>query len=309
MAPLAFPKVFTTRGTISASGQFVPETARANLVYGVRACGFAGLQVLFSASNSNGALVIPPAGAAFRDHAELLARHRIEAISATPTWWRMLISAWPSSVAVPKLQQATLGGEIVDQPTLDLVDQFFKPTHLTHVYATSEAGTAIVVSDRRSGFPEEWLQDRQRPVLLRIHEYMLEVKSPFRMRGYVNAAEPAANDGWLPTGDMIATRGGRCYFVGRADQLLNIGGSKVTPEEVEEVLQQGLNSRLPRLWQAQSIMGTLLAADIVPAQPGSFDTVALRRKAEQFLAASQGSQHFRIVTEIPISANGKKRRA
>jgi acyl-coenzyme A synthetase/AMP-(fatty) acid ligase len=296
--------------TISASGQYVPERLRGRIWHiAYEPAGFAGLQVLFAANNSNGGLVMPPAGATFREHAELLAEHRVEVVSATPTWWRMLIAAWPSGIAVPKLLQATLGGEIVDQPTIDLVDRFFKPSHLTHVYATSEAGTAIVVSDRRSGFPQEWLFDLKRTVALRAHEGMLEVKSPFRMRGYVDAAEPSDNDGWLPTGDIIEIRDGRCHFVGRADQRLNIGGSKVTPEEVEEVLQRdpGILDCLV-YGRRNPITGTLLAADIVLAKGGHFDAAALRRRLSGCLPPHKVPQHFRVVAEIPTSTNGKKLR-
>jgi acyl-coenzyme A synthetase/AMP-(fatty) acid ligase len=300
-----------TWSTIAASGRFVPERLQGRTWYvAYEPAGFAGLQVFFAARSSHGLLVIPRAGATFREHAELIAQHRVEVISATPTWWRMLITAWPTHIAVPELLQATLGGEIVDQATLDLVRRFFNPAQLTHVYASSEAGTAIVVSDGMAGFPEEWLLDADRTVPLRVKEDMLEVRSPFRMRGYVNAADPTANDGWLPTGDVIDVRDGRCHFVGRADQRLNIGGSKVTPEEVEACLQQQSDILDCLVYGKQNpIMGTLLVADIVPAHADSFDAVALRRKLGNRLPPYKIPQHFRVVTEIPLAANGKKRRA
>jgi acyl-coenzyme A synthetase/AMP-(fatty) acid ligase len=296
--------------TIAASGRFVPERLHGRTWYiAYEPAGFAGLQVLFAARSSGGSLVMPRVGATFREHAELIAQHRVEVISATPTWWRMLISAWPTHLAVPELLQVTLGGEIVDQATLDLVNRFFNPAQLTHVYASSEAGTAIVVSDGAAGFPEEWL-DTERTVPLRIKDGMLEVRSPFRMRAYVNAADPTTDDGWLPTGDVVTVRAGRCHFVGRADQRLNVGGSKVTPEEVEECLQQQPDILDCLVYGKHNpIMGTLLVADIVPAHADSFDAVALRRKLGSSLPPYKIPQLFRVVREIAISANGKKRRA
>jgi acyl-coenzyme A synthetase/AMP-(fatty) acid ligase len=269
--------------------------------------GYAGLQVIYAAAASAGRLVMPPYGTGFSEHARLITKHDVEVVSATPTWWRMLISSWPSGLRVPRLLQATLGGEIVDQGTLDQVVKFFEPQHLTHIYASSEAGTALAISDRRAGFPSRYLRDPKRKVALRVRDRVLEVSSPFRMRGYLDGDRP--QDEWIRTGDLIEEQDDRCYFVGREDSQLNIGGLKVRPEEVEAALCD-----LPEVHdcvaygRANPIVGTLLAADIIPESNAQIDAGAVRERLRPVLPEHKIPRHIRIVDQLPVSPNGKKQR-
>ena len=171
--------------SISASGCFIPERLSGRSWYlAYDPASYAGLQVYFSAMASNGRLVVPCAKCDFTHHAERIVASGVDVISATPTWWRMLMAGWPPDLEKPSLHQATLGGEPVDQAILDMIQNFFRPEHLTHIYATSESGTAIVVSDRKAGFPICMLNN-SRDVMLRIVDQILEIRSPYGMVGYM----------------------------------------------------------------------------------------------------------------------------
>ena len=173
---------------------------------------FAGLQVILTALCA-GAAVVQTAN---RNPSELFAvaeRFAATHISGTPTFWRsFLLAAPPGSLP---LQQITLGGEAVDQPTLDRLAQRFPDARITHIYASSEAGALFSVHDGRAGFPRAWLDGRAAGVGLRIRGGVLEVESPRRMLDYEGESSPTlTDDGWLITGDLVRVDGDRVYFRG-----------------------------------------------------------------------------------------------
>ena len=299
--------------TATASAAFVGESLRDKTWYlAYEPASYAGLQVIFAARASGGRLIVPPARASLAEHARLIHDYGVEILSATPTWWRSLISSWPQGTEPPHLAQATLGGETADQRTLDLVAGFFSADHLTHVYASSEAGSAIAVSDRRAGFPASYLENSGREIALRVRDGVLEVRSPYRMRGYLRADTPTSagsDPEWTRTGDLVEIRDERCYFIGREDQQFNVGGLKVRAEEVEAALH-----RMPQVQdclvygRSSPIVGTILAADIVSAAGVKADAQAIRHHLQESLPAHKVPQHIRFVSALEVAPSGKKRR-
>ena len=98
----------------------------------------------------------------------------------------------------------------------------------------------------------------------------LHVSSANAMRGYDHvSAGPAqsahpAGDRWTATGDLVEVRGERVYFVGRRSDLINVGGNKVSPLEVEQVIRSVDGVADTRVYaQQSSIAGQLVACEIV----------------------------------------------
>jgi acyl-CoA synthetase (AMP-forming)/AMP-acid ligase II len=58
------------------------------------------------------------------------------------------------------------------------------------------------------------------------------------MMGYLNAEDPFTADGWFPTGDAVELDGEYMRVLGRRSEMINIGGEKVHPAEIENVLQE-----------------------------------------------------------------------
>ena len=76
-----------------------------------------------------------------------------------------------------------------------------------------------------------------------------------------------ADDGWIDTGDNVERVGDRIHFLGRASGVINVGGNKVHPEEVERLLLSHPEIQSARVFSKSSpIMGALVVADIVPSQ-------------------------------------------
>ena len=232
-------------------------------------------------------------------------------MSATPTFWRSFVaSCGPHAHTVP-LRQITLGGEIADQHTLDLLRRSFPQASLTHIYASTEAGSVFSVKDARAGFPASWLASGIGGVRLRISEGVLDVHSPRAMvakegEEYGDAA-PRNESRWIRTGDLVQVRGDRVIFLGREDTLINVGGSKVIPEEVEYVLLG-----VPEIVQARvygrpnPITGNLVCADVVVSGAEQAD---VRSKLQVAFAANleryKQPRIIRFVDQIAQSDTGK----
>jgi acyl-CoA synthetase (AMP-forming)/AMP-acid ligase II len=187
----------------------------------------------------------------------------VTAISATPTFWRLaLLQADPEDVARLRsgLEGITLGGEPVDQPILDRLRALFPAVRLAHIYASSEAGASIIVTDGRAGFPADWLDDPRRSPQLRVAEDRLWIRSPHAAAGF---------GGWMDTQDLAALREGRVHVLGRADHaFINIGGAKALAADIERVLLGHPDVLWCRVRGVRApLVGQLVKASVV-LQPG-----------------------------------------
>ena len=209
------------------------------------------------------------------------------------------------------LRQITLGGEAVDQSILDALRETFPGARIIAIYASTEAGALFSVKDGRTGFPASWLQEGVEGCRLRISDSVLQVQSPRAMRGYLGDATKrgVTDDGWLITGDVVEVMGDRVLFRGRVDNVLNVGGGKVMPEQVETALLDVPVVREARVYGIKNpIAGDVLAADVVLAQAV---TEAEARKAIYSALSARLEPYkvpriYRFVEKISVNAAGKK---
>jgi acyl-CoA synthetase (AMP-forming)/AMP-acid ligase II len=159
---------------------------------------------------------------------EALRHGQITAVSSTPTFWRQAIfTIEPPVFQTSPIRTISLGGEIVDNAILDHLKSLFPKASIKHIYASSEVGAAIVVSDGKAGFDEALLDAAEdKPVLIRIVDGRLHVRSRYGNTG--------SRGEWIDTGDLVERHGGRVVFCGRADnQMINVGGQKAYPALIE----------------------------------------------------------------------------
>lgn len=273
---------------------------------------FAGVQVLLTACLTDGT-VIEAADRTPAAFAAAAATYQCTHISGTPTFWRAFLMACDTT-RLTCVRQITLGGEAIDQPTLDRLARAFPSARVTQIYASSEGGSLLAVSDGKHGFPAEWLDQEVQGVRLRIQGGCLEVFSPRRMVGYHAAgqsAPPTTADGWLITGDLVKVENDRVVFLGRRDAMINVGGAKVYPQEVEAFLLGLPEVAEARVTAASSpITGQVLVAEIVTppglTAPANEVRLAVLQACRQGLPRHQAPAQVRIVPEIAVAASGKK---
>jgi acyl-CoA synthetase (AMP-forming)/AMP-acid ligase II len=83
-----------------------------------------------------------------------------------------------------------------------------------------------------------WLRVGGRDFETRVVDGVLHIRSRASMLGYLNAPNPIDSEGWMNTGDLVEEKDGLIRIVGRASDVINVGGQKVFPVEVESVLQE-----------------------------------------------------------------------
>jgi acyl-CoA synthetase (AMP-forming)/AMP-acid ligase II len=272
---------------------------------------YAGLQVLCQCFTDRGTLVIAPPGASSDEIARLIVEREVEFASGTPSFWRkLLLFCDPELLVRSRLRQVTLGGEVVDQAVLDLLKRRLPRVRLVHVYASTEHGRCFSVTDEQAGFPRRFL-DAVSPdgVQLKVEDGQLMIASRNAMRGYdkhSSSVELPTGD-WWPTGDLVRLDGDRVFFEGRISDIINVGGHKVHPLEVERHVKE-----VPGVADASvfarrsSIAGQLVACEIVLAAGYTADAVrvAVARHCER-LSSERRPRFIEFVPELAVSESGK----
>jgi len=224
---------------------------------------FGGLQVLLHALATRGTLTFARSNQP-RDVIETIRALAVTHASGTPTFWRLFTAALSQDdLQEMGLEQITLGGEAVSQQLLDRLEELFPEARICHIYGATEFGTALSVCDGRSGLPISVLERREgAKVQLRIVDGELHSRSSVRMLGY-HGDEPV-RDEWIPTGDLVEVRDDRIRFVGRTSEIINVGGAKVHPLPVEEVIAAVDGVELARVYgRPNPITGQLAVAEVV----------------------------------------------
>ena len=225
---------------------------------------FAGVQVLLAALRYRSTLVIPKARD-FRTLIDTLIKHRVNLVSGTPTFWRMLLGRITDEDAKRlSIEQLTLGGEASSTELLEKLRSRFPSAAITQVYATTEAGTCFAVKDGIPGFPASYLDRPVGNVELKIVDGELYVRSSASMVGYIDGSPPVpTEEGWMATGDLVQRTNDRVFFRGRKSEVINVGGVKVHPLKVEETILRVPGVSAVRAYSAPNpITGQVVACDI-----------------------------------------------
>lgn len=243
------------------------------LAYGLQQ--FAGLQVLVHVVAAQATLVAPSPRRP-REGLAAMRRHGVDRASATPTFWRFLLAELRSDGGPkPSLAQITLGGEAVPDHLLADLRDAFPDAHISQIYSASESGSLRSVRDERGGLPLSLLDPGEdADIAFKVVDGELWVRSRIGMLGYFGEAaiDP---DAWRPTGDLVEIADDRVVFRGRDSDIINVGGVKIHPLPIEDLIGAVPGVAIARVYgRPNPLTGAIVAAEIVAA-PGT-DTDALR---------------------------------
>lgn len=236
-------------------------------------------------------------------------------ISGTPSHWRKVLMSGAASTIAPGYVR--LSGEIADQAVLDALRAAYPRATVAHAFASTEAGVAFEVRDGLAGFPASFIGAPGARVQLTVAGDTLHVRSGGNAHGYLGAdagSFPRAVDGAIDTGDLIEERAGRYHFLGRQGGVINVGGLKVYPEEIEAVINAHPWVRMSLVRARRNpITGSVVIADVVladetpgAARPEPTDlTRELLHNCRQSLAAYKVPTMIRVVPGLEVSASGK----
>jgi acyl-coenzyme A synthetase/AMP-(fatty) acid ligase len=277
--------------------------------YDIRRYG--GLQIFLRAIIGGGSMVLSEPGEPVADYVARLREKAVTHISGTPSHWRKLLMSGSAVGFTPRYVR--LSGEIADQAVLDGLSRAFPAASVGHAYASTEAGVGFAVNDGLEGFPAEMIGTNRDGVEMKVEDGSLRIRSTRTAHAYVGRQAAALTDaeGFVDTGDMVARRGDRYHFVGRRGGIINIGGLKVHPEEIEAVINRHADVRMSRARSRRSpITGAIVIADVILADGDSAGRSDEIRKA--ILADCRGSlaPHkvpavIRFVPSLDVTAAGK----
>ncbi len=163
-------------------------------------------------------------------------RHRAEILPTSPTFLNLLlISEAHERYDLSSLKLVTYGTEAMPESTLKRFAALFPSVALLQTYGLSEVG---VLRSQSKSSDSLWVRVGGEGVETRIVDGMLEIKAQSAMLGYLNAASPFTEDGWFKTGDAVEVDGEYIKILGRSSDIINVGGEKVYPAEVESVLHE-----------------------------------------------------------------------
>lgn len=297
----------------SLTGAIPPPTIAAapivwSTFYDIRRYG--GLQILLRALVGGGSIVLSSPTEPPNSFLERAASAGVSHISGTPSHWRR--ATLSSAIAKFRPGYVRLSGEAADEAVLDALRAIFPSAQVAHAFASTEAGVAFDVRDGGAGFPAAFLDQPLGEVEIRVVDGTLRIRSPRRAMRYLgHSAELIADaDGFVDTKDIIEQRGGRCYFVGRRDGVINVGGLKVYPEEVEAIINRHPAVHLSLVKSRRSpIVGAIVVADVVLSGAASEEPKALEADILAFcrtmLPWHKVPAAIRFVPSLPVSAAGK----
>ncbi len=270
---------------------------------------FAGVQVLLHVLVGGSTLVVPESNRP-REAIGAMRDLGVTHASATPTFWRFIAGQLDEDTARElSLEQITLGGEAIPAPVLDKLERLFPNARISQVYASNEFGSGVSVKDGQHGLPTSVLNRADdADVQMRIVDGELHVRSRVGMLGYYG--EPDVGHAWRPTGDLVEVDGERIVFVGRTNEIINVGGVKVHPLPVEEVIAGIDGVELVHAYgRRNAVTGQIVAVDVV-ARDG-IDTQELSDQihdACESLDAAAQPRRIRFVDEIEVKGNKITRR-
>jgi acyl-coenzyme A synthetase/AMP-(fatty) acid ligase len=211
----------------------------------------AGIQVLLQAF-FNGNTVVDIFSLSRAEVHARLAAHGVTHLSATPTFYRLLL---PAEAPLPALRSLTLGGERSDPDLLARLQSAFPGARLHNLYASTEAGTLLVADGELFGIHSAVegkvkIEDGQ---LLVAHDLLAQFEGR-EIKG-----------DWYATGDrveVVSESPLRFRILGRTGDFINVGGAKVDPTEVEDILRLYPGITEVRVFgRSNSVVGTLLSAE------------------------------------------------
>ena len=275
--------------------------------YDIRRYG--GLQVFLRAMLGPSSLVLSEAGEPLRDYLIRVGEAGVSHILGTPSHWRLALMSAALDRLAPRYVR--LSGEIADQTVLDALRAAFPDARIAHAYASTEGGVGFTVEDGREGFPASLIGTRA-GIEIAVREDSLFVRSGRTGRRYLGAAPETlvAGDGFIDTGDLVERRGERYHFLGRRSGVINVGGAKVQPEEVETVINVFPGVSMSRVRaRANPILGAVVEAEIVLRADAETDRAELRRAilahCRPRLAAHKVPASVKFVDALPITSGGK----
>jgi long-chain acyl-CoA synthetase len=197
-----------------------------------------GLNTMFHIL-SNGGVVISSKERSPVNICKLIEKYNIELLPSSPTFLNLLLlSEVYRNYNLSSLSIISYGTEPMLPATLVKLKTVFPNVKLLQTYGLIEVGVLKTNSKSNDSL---WVKLGGNGYDLRVVDGLLEIKAESAMLGYLNYASPFTEDGWFKTGDAVEVDGEYFKILGRKSEIINVGGEKVFPVEIENVINEVQN--------------------------------------------------------------------
>ena len=267
----------------------------------------AGIDTLFYVLSSGGSLIIPQEKS-IDNILTTMSQLLVEVLPASPSLIQfLLMDDRFNSNYLPSLKVITIGSErINDNLNSRLKERFGGKVELIQKYGITEIGTPATIT--RDNDPR-YIKFKSGLIDYKIDDNVLYIKSPSSMVGYLSPDQSIPFDGWFNTQDQVEIDGEWIKILGRVSDIINVGGQKVYPAEVESVLQSMDNVINVAVYgKCNLIMGSVVAAKV--CLDSNETVLEFKKRMREFckdkLQTYKIPSIVEIVDEVKISDRYKK---
>jgi long-chain acyl-CoA synthetase len=259
---------------------------------------------------SNGGLIVTIQERNPNHVLKIIEKCKVELLPTSPTFINLiLISEAYKKYNISSLKLVTYGTEPMPEITLKKFNSIFPNVKVIQTYGLSEVG---ILSSKSKSSDSLWVKIGGSGFKTRIINNMLEIKAESAMLGYLNAESPYTDDGWFKTGDLVETKGDYIKILGRKSEIINVGGEKVYPQEVENVILELNNVADVTVFSEKSaILGNYVCAKVAVISNSSDIELEIKKikshclkKLERFKVPIK----IKIIKEVKFSKRFKKQR-
>lgn len=258
----------------------------------------------------NGGLIVTLNTRSADEVCSLIEKYKLQLLPTSPTFINMLIlNKTYEKYDLSSLEMITYGTEPMPKSTLETMHKILPNTKLKQTYGLSEIGIMPTKSEQSDSL---WMKLRNDDTFqTKIVDDILYIKAKSAMLGYLNAPSPFDEDGWFNTKDKVITKGEYIKILGRTTDLINVGGQKVYPIEVESALLECPGVLDVSVHGADNpIMGKIVEATVcVSEENNNRDFIKkLRKFAKEKLENYKIPAKFNLTSEKLYSDRYKKKR-
>ncbi len=186
----------------------------------------------------------------FSEISKAIIKNNVNRLTCTPTFLKMLCIS--TDKKFEKIKTVTVGGEILDETTIDYFNKKFQNSKLINIYASTEGGSLLYSNSNYFKIPEKYKSK------IKIKNNELILHNSLLDKNY--------KDNWFKTGDMIEFKKNQQIFkfTGRKNSFVNIGGNRVNVFDVERTiceLDYIVDAKV--FTKKNNILGTILVADVI----------------------------------------------
>jgi len=237
-------------------------------------------------------------------------KYRVELLPTSPTFINLiLLSEAYTRYTLDSLKTVTYGTEPMAESTLKKFHKLFPKIRLLQTYGLSELG---ILRSKSKSSDSLWVKVGGEGFQTRIVKGILQIKAKSAMLGYLNAESPFTEDGWFNTGDYVLTDGDFIKILGRQSEIINVGGEKVYPSEVESVILEMENvAEVTVYGEKNFITGNIVCAKVrlFEGEDQKKFFLRLQQNCSQILENYKIPRKISVITEKLHSDRFKKVRS